>query len=131
MESKKAAYGPMILRIFLGILFFVAGLGKIMNPPSVVDMLSGLGFPVPTFFAWILLLSELVFGLALIFGWKVRYSVWPLVIVLVVALLVVYLPDLDFQNQGNIMSILWHLVGLAGLVSLAFTGAGAAAVSRD
>ena len=130
MESKNFMYGPTILRIFLGILFLVPGINKLRNPSGVVAMLSGLQFPVPNFFAWVLLLSEIIFGLALIFGWKVRYSAWPLIVVLVVASVLVVIPGVS-AGQIHITTLLFHLVGIAGLVSLVFTGAGAAAVSKD
>src|SRR3989338_10219195 len=86
-----ASYGAAVLRIALGLLFVLPGLGKLMNPAMIAGMLGGLGFPAPAFFGWLLLLSEIVFGALLIVGWKVKYAIWPLVIVLFVATLTVHL----------------------------------------
>jgi len=127
MEGK-AAYGHLILRVFLGILFLIPGLMKIMDPAGPVGMLQSLGFPAPALLGWILILSEIIFGAALIVGWKVKYAVWPLVIVLVVALLAVGIPGIDSTNPGSMINILWHLVGIGGLLSLYFTGPGATAI---
>lgn len=53
-------------------------------------MLTGLGFPAPTFFAWVLILSEIVFGIALLANWKLKYMVVPPMIILAVAAFTVY-----------------------------------------
>ena len=48
MDKKYAKYGPTILRIFLGFLFLVPGISKLMNPSGIISMLTGLGFPMAT-----------------------------------------------------------------------------------
>jgi len=119
--------GPTVLRIALGLLFIVPGLTKLMAPSGVIGMLGSLGFPAPAFWGWLLLLSEIIFGLALVFGFKVKWTVWPLVIVLLVATFTVYVPKLG-TPEGNPVQVLFHLLGMAGLVSLFFTGPGRWAV---
>ena len=112
------------LRITLGLFFLVPGLTKLTNPAGITGMLSGLGFPLAGFFAWILLLSEIIFGASLIVGHKVKFAVWPLFIILLVALLLVAIPGLDLSNNSSVMMVLWHLIGLAGLLSIKESGAG-------
>lgn len=124
MEEKSKSNGQTFLRIALAILFIVPGLSKLKNPDIIVGMLSGLGFPIPSVLGWVVLLSEILFGLALLVGWKVRVTVWPLFIILLVAALFVVIPALDTSNLGTIVSLLWHLVGLAGLYSIYKTGPG-------
>ena len=92
-----------------------------MTPSGIIGMLGNLGFPAPSFFGWLLLLSEIVFGISVLIGWKLKYTVWPLVIVLLVALIMVTLPNIK-QDQIN---VLFHLLGIAGLISLYLTGPGA------
>jgi putative oxidoreductase len=118
------AQGIAILRVTLGLLFLVTGLGKFMDPSGITGMLGGLGFPAAGLFAWILIIVEVLGGAALILGKKVDKAVWPLFIVLLVSILLVHLPALDMSNQGTVMNVLWHLVGLGGLLSLHSTGAG-------
>lgn len=115
---KHKTYGITILRIALGLLFLIPGLGKLMNPAGITGMLGGLGFPIAGFFAWILLISEIVFGTMLIFNWKTKIAVWPLFAILLVATLLVAIPGLDMSNPMTIINILWHLVGLAGLFAI-------------
>ena len=57
-------------------------------------------------------------------GWKVKYTVWPLVIVLAVATALVIIPS------GNPVNILFHLLGIAGLILVYLSGPGAMAVSK-
>ena len=116
--------GPALLRITLGLLFLIPGLSKIMNPSIISGMLSGLGFPIAVVFAWILILVEIIFGILLLIGIKTEIAVWPLFIVLLVALLLVGIPSFNMTDVQSVMNILWHLVGLAGLLSISSTGPG-------
>jgi len=109
------------LRITLGLFFLVPGLSKLANPAGITGMLSGLGFPLAGYFAWILLLSEIIFGASLIVGHKVKFAVWPLFIILLVALILVAIPAFELTNA---QTVLWHLVGLAGLMSIKVSGSG-------
>ena len=74
-------------RILLGLVMLIPGLLKLFvsKPAGVVDMLSGMGFPAATFFAWVLILSEIVFGIAILANWKTEYTVWPPIIIMLVA----------------------------------------------
>ena len=127
MKEKCQQCGPLILRISLGLLFVVPGLSKLMNSGGIIGMLDGLGFPAASLFWWIVILSEIIFGAALIVGWKVRKTVWPLVVILVVATIATAIPVLGGGPMATIV-FLFHLVGIAGLVSLYYTGSGCHAI---
>ncbi|MEK6800631.1 MAG: DoxX family protein [Nanoarchaeota archaeon] len=90
--------------LLLGLLMLVAGLVKlfIMKPSAVVGMLSGMGFPAATFFAWILILSEIVFGALILAKWKLKYTVIPPMIILIIAAFA--------TNWGNWAGLLLHLL---------------------
>ena len=120
-------YGPTLLRLVLGVMILVMGIKKLLNPEMIIGFLGSLGFPVPIFFGWLLLLSEIVFGAAVLIGWKVRYTVWPLLVVLVVATVLVILPA-SGQDQLN---LLFHILAIAALISLSLTGPGALSVSKE
>ncbi len=124
MGYNKSDYGPTVLRVALGLLFILPGLGKLSNPAMIVGMLGELGFPAAAFFGWVLLLSEIVFGAAVLVGWKTRYTVWPLAVVLAVATLIVGLPALGSSPMAMV-NVLFHLLGIAALASIYLTGPGA------
>ncbi|MGV8142567.1 MAG: DoxX family protein [Candidatus Pacearchaeota archaeon] len=91
-------------RILLGLLMLIPGCLKlfVMKPSAIVGMLSGIGFPAATFFAWVLILSEIVFGIAILLKWKLEYTVWPPIVIMLVAGFTV--------AWGNWPSFLMHLV---------------------
>ncbi|MBI4016938.1 MAG: DoxX family protein [Candidatus Aenigmarchaeota archaeon] len=130
MANDKSEYGPTLLRLVLGPLFLIPGFSKLANPSMITQMLEGLGFPAPAFFGWLLLLSEIIFGASVLLGWKVKYTVWPLTIVLLVAVATVYVPKLATDPMAMI-SVLFHALGIAALISLSLTGPGALAISKE
>ena len=117
------------MRVLLGLLFLIPGISKLMNPDMIIGMLGGLGFPSAALFGWILILSEIVFGIALVVGFKVKYAVWPLIIILAVAILTVHIKDVE--NPMRMIDILFSLGAIAGLNLLRYTGNGSFAVSKE
>ena len=133
-SQEKHIIGHTLLRVTIGLLFLVSGIKKIMGPDGVIGMLGNIGFPVPTLFAWILMLSEAIFGALVLVGYKVKYTAWPLAIVLVVAWLTVTVPS-EARDNGIIQGLIstnsfFHLIGIAGLVTIALSGAGKWALTK-
>lgn len=126
-EKNKGCCGRFLLRIPLGIMFVGAGLMKLMQPENIIKMLGGMGFPTPAFFGWLLLLSEIIFGLAVLVGFRTKYTAWPLVVVLLVATFMVYLPNIG----KDFITAMFHLLGIAALISLSIAGPGDFAVSKN
>ena len=126
----KENYGPFVLRLGLGILFFIPGLQKLANPGMIIGMLDGMGVPLATLMGWVLLLSEIVFGASILVGWKLKKTVWPLAVIMAIALFAVHVPAWMSGAPMALISVLFHLVGIAGLISLYYSGAGAYAVKN-
>ena len=129
-KSEKETYhmyGHTLLRVTLGFLFLAAGINKFSNPEGVAGMLAGIGFPIASIFAWILILSEVIFGLCIFIGYKVKYTAWPLVVIMIIAGLFVSLPNGGVTSS----SFLFHLVSAAGLVTVAWTGPGKLAIIKE
>jgi putative oxidoreductase len=91
--DKRMDIGLLLLRLSLGLLFIFSGFNKLMNPDQTTLLLEDLGFPLPVFFAWILLLSEIIFGLCVLAGYRVNFTVWPLVAVPALGAAIIYLPE--------------------------------------
>jgi uncharacterized membrane protein YphA (DoxX/SURF4 family) len=91
-------------RILLGLLMLIPGLLKliVMGPSAIIDMLTGIGFPVPSFFAWLLIISEIVFGTAILAKYKLKLAIWPPIVILLIAAFT--------ANWGNWPGVLTHLV---------------------
>ncbi len=116
-------WAPVALRIGLGLLFIYTGITKLMNPSMVNGMLGGIGFPAPTFWTWVLILAEVLCGLAVLVGFKVEYATVPLAVILVVAMVAVY--------HSQVPQLMMHLAMLSGVVALWLSGPGAVAVSKQ
>ena len=127
---KVQGWGLTILRVVVGIVFFVHGLQKLflMGFGGVAGMMEGLGVPAPGLFAIMLMLVELLGGLALILGFFTRIVAIPLAVDMLVATLTVHLPNGFFTipNDGYEFT----LVLLAASVALAVAGPGEAALDR-
>lgn len=123
--DKYAQYGPTFVRIVLGLLFIGAGYGKLMNTAGTAAFFASLGIPMATQVAWLVLASEIVFGLALVAGFKTRYAVWPLAAIMLAATLLVVIPGGFAKGTTNLF---FHLLAVAALVHLHFTGPGALAI---
>jgi len=104
---KKYFDGSIVVnRILLGLVMLVAGLTKLFvsGPDAVTGMLSGIVLFswAPVFWAWILILSEILFGAAIIANYKLKWTTIPPMIILLVAAFAV--------NWGRWSSFLLHLV---------------------
>ena len=120
MELNKNAL--TINRVLLGLAMLLPGLLKlfVMKPEAIVGMLGGLGFPAATFFAWILILSEIVFGAAILLNWKLNYTTIPPAIILIVASFTVHWGNIP-TDWSTLPAVLVHL-GLASNYWLLGTG---------
>lgn len=103
MENMKHV-ASKVNWVLLGLVMLVPGLLKlfVMKPATVVGMLGGLGFPAPTFFAWLLILSEIIFGALILAKWNLKYTVWPPIVIMVVAAFTAHL--------GNWSNMIIHLL---------------------
>lgn len=63
-------YAPLVGRILIGLLFVVAGVGKLGDVAGFTGYLTSGG--LPAFLAWPSILFEIVLGLALIVGFQTR-----------------------------------------------------------
>ena len=131
MAKKKdySQYGPTVLRAVIGLFFIIPGINKLMNPAWITGMLDSMNFMMPTVSGWALIIIEIVFGAAVLFGYKLKYTVWPLVIVFIAALFTLYGPAM-MTGPKELVGGLFQLVGIGVLVSLYFTGPGAMAVKQ-
>lgn len=125
MEAKETdnvqGMGLTILRVVIGIAFFVHGLQKLfpMGLGGVSGMMEGFGIPAPGLAAVIVTLVELLGGLALLLGLFTRFAAVLLSLDMLVATLVVHLPNGFYVQNGGYE---FPLVLLAASLALAITG---------
>ena len=80
----------LALRLAVGVVFAVHGWAKLGDVDAFAGMLSTGGWPLATFFAWVVAIVEFVGGLMLIVGIYARLAAKLLAIIMIVALLFVH-----------------------------------------
>jgi putative oxidoreductase len=101
--TNETKYAVTTTRILLGLVMLIPGLMKlfVMKPAAVTGMLSGMPLFAwaPGFWAWVLILSEIIFGLAVLVNFKLRLTAIPPMIILVVAAFTAH-----WANWGNMLT---------------------------
>ncbi|WP_026564134.1 DoxX family protein [Bacillus sp. UNC41MFS5] len=96
---KKLEVGTLILRIFLGLSFFIHGVSKFQNGiENTVGWFDSIG--IPGFVGYIVGIIELVGGLLLIIGFGTRYIAALFVFIMIGAILKVKLAA-GFMGKGQ------------------------------
>ena len=115
----KCAYWP-IIRIFAGIDLVPHGMQKLFGAfggpgmGRVTEMVAGLGFWPPGFWAYLLACTEFFGGLMIAFGFLTRLGAGAATIMLTVAFLTVHLKHGFFmQNGGYEYAMFWAAVCFA------------------
>lgn len=110
----------VIGRVLLAFLFIMAGYGKLMDFEGTVGMVAGLGFPVATVVAALVVLLELGGGIAIVLGYKTRTIALLLAVFCVWAGFLVH-NQADPMQQAMLMK---NLAIAGGFLVLASRGAG-------
>ena len=83
----------LLIRVSLGLVFFQAGLGKLMNFERAVSFFSSLGIPFVTMSSALAVGTELLGGIFLFFGFLTRLVCLPLAFVMAVAILTAHMGE--------------------------------------
>ena len=94
IQSKLANVGLLLLRVFTGLTLAVAhGGGKIPPPEPYITLVKSMGFPLPSFFAWLSGSAELFGGIFLAAGFLTRPAAFFIAITMGVAGLIAHAAD--------------------------------------
>ncbi len=86
-ENKKSDIALLLLRIGVGVIFIVAGWGKLTGIEGTIGFFDGLGIPLPGIMAWVVAIVEFFGGIMVLLGAYAKIPYLLLAIVMVVALL--------------------------------------------
>lgn len=133
-QRLPADWGIALVRLALGVVFVVHGVGKLFGVGPSATGLSGfsgflgsLGVPFPSVAALGVALVETVGGLFVLVGFLTRYAALFIAIDMLVATLLVHLPRGFSASEGGYeFTLTLFLVSLA----LVFLGSGALSVDR-
>ena len=110
----------LLARVFLGHIFLLAGINKISGYEGTAGYMEAMGVPGGLLPAVILL--EIVGGLAVIVGFKVRLASYALAGFTVVAAVLFHA---DFGDQMQMILFMKNITIVGGLLLLSVHGAGA------
>lgn len=125
--QNQQDWGLLVLRVIVGLIFFIHGWQKLtaFGFGGTAGFLGSLGIPLPSVLGVVLILVELLCGLALILGLYTNWVVIPLAIDNIVALFVYHLPNGFFAASQTGVGYEFVLTLLAVNVALFLIGAGA------
>lgn len=125
-RGANAGLGLFLLRLVIGLVFFMHGMGKLVGPPfagggmdGTIGFFGQIGIPMPAIAAWFIALLETFGGLALMLGIAVPPFALLLAINMAVAIVKVKLSQ-GFSGGGYE----FELTLAAGCLCLFFAGPG-------
>jgi putative oxidoreductase len=119
------SYGPLVGRILIGLLFLLAGVGKLGDVAGFSGYLASGG--LPAFLAWPAVIFEIAVGALLIAGYQTRIVALATAAFCVVAGVLYHL---DPADQMQMAMFLKNLAIAGGLLMYVAHGAGKLAVDK-
>lgn len=93
LDNKNGDLAILLLRIGVGIIFIVAGWGKLTGIEGVQGFFGNVGIPLPGIMAWVVALVEFFGGILVLLGAYTRIPYLLLAFIMLVAIFMVKLPD--------------------------------------
>ncbi|WP_340104747.1 DoxX family protein [Rhodohalobacter sp. 8-1] len=107
--KKLNDLAPLLLRIGVGVIFIVAGWGKLNGIEGVQGFFGDLGIPLPGLMAWVVAIVEFFGGLMVLLGAYIRIPAMLLAFTMVVAILTTKLGGEFSAARLDIMLLLTTL----------------------
>ncbi len=108
-EKNYKDLGLLLLRIGVGVIFILAGWGKLTGIEGVQGFFGNIGIPLPGVMAWVVAIVEFVGGIMVLLGAYARIPYLLLAIVMVVALLTTKLGGEFNAARLDLMLLLTNL----------------------
>jgi putative oxidoreductase len=127
-ETALSKWGLLPLRIAVGVIFMMHGWQKVFvfGISGTADILRWVGIPFPTFFGVVVMLTELLGGLAIMLGLFARGAALFLAVDMTVAILAARIGGGFFTPNG----FEFEMALLGATLTLAAIGTGAGSVDR-
>ena len=106
-------------RIFLSLIFLLAGIGKIFNYEGTIDYMES--FSVPGYLLIPAIIVEIIFPLLVIIGYKTKLSA---IILSLFSILLAIIFHADFSDQMQLMSFFKNFAIAGGFLIIFIRGAG-------
>ena len=117
----------LISRVLLSAIFLISGVNKILHPVATQQYMAAHGMPLLGLFMVGAIAIELVGGLSVLLGYKVRWGAIALALFLIPATLIFHN---NFADQMQTIHFLKNLAILGGLLIVIQYGAGQISLER-
>lgn len=118
-------YAPLIARLFMAVLFLLAGVGKLGDVAGFTGYLTSGG--LPAFLAWPSILFEIAVGVLLLVGFQVRLTALAGAAFCVVSAVLYHN---NFADQTQMIMFLKNFAIAGGFLALFSNGAGKLAIDK-
>jgi putative oxidoreductase len=125
ITPQSNGLATLVARVFLSILFILAGFSKLTAISGTAGYFAGLGLPVPTVTAVLVGLVEFFGGLAILVGFQTRIAAAIVALFTIGATLVAHM---NFAEGMNALMAQKNLAIAGGLILLALQGAGSISI---
>ena len=106
-------------RIFISLIFLIAGIGKIFNYEGTIGYMESFG--IPGYLLIPAIIIEILFPLLVIIGYKTKLAA---IILALFSILLAIIFHTDFSSQMQLMSFLKNLAIAGGFLIIFVNGAG-------
>ncbi len=131
-QSGNPSFLPVSGRIFISFIFLIAGIGKILAWHTYMNILSTKLIPFDPLVLLVAISVEILGGLSILLGYKIRYTGMILFLYLLPVSLIMHnfwaFNGMQFTNQ--FIHFLKNLAIMGGMLYLAHYGAGPYSVDR-
>jgi putative oxidoreductase len=125
-SENQRNWGLLILRVVVGLIFFIHGWQKLFSFgfDGTAGFLGSIGIPAARILSIVLIVAELLCGLAMILGLYTRFVAIPLAIDNIVALFVYHMPNGFFVANADGVGFEFVFVLLAANIAFMLIGPG-------
>lgn len=118
-------YLPLAARICLCLIFLKAGISHLTGFSGTVSQMAGMGLPIPEVLLIFTIIFQILGGLSLLLGYKVKIGSILLILFLIPATLVYHNP---IGDPSQINGFLKNIGLIGGLLMVIYAGAGALSI---
>lgn len=115
---------PVLARTLIALLFIITGVMKTTGFSSTTAMMADVGFPMPSLFLTLAIVTEIGGGLLLLAGIRLCYVALALAAFLVPATLIFHVPQIGDPESGSeqLIHTLKNLAIIGGLLLFVLQG---------
>jgi len=112
---------PLLARILLSLLFFVAAYNKLMNVGGTAGYFGKIGLPLPEITVWVVIAIEFFGALFTLIGWKTR---WVALVMAIFTVLTAVFGHKFWVDPAQATQFLKNLCIAGGFLMLLYAGPG-------